>query len=432
MANPYRQAIIDLIEQNHYKFTYQEVAERFNISAEQVRGVARSNPQIFNLFRKESNNLRGIITEDHQCSSTGVPTMSNDYEEVLAEECRQASISLDDVQFWWYKTQRASIFVRRKDFVSYDAIREDAIKEMQKYAPKYKYPKLPKLSVPTMQILPRADDHFGKLTTVEETGMEYNLKVARKRTDEGSARLLSYGQPFNVQTFGVVIGNDVMHIDTPRSTTTAGTNQDTDGSLFTMFDAAKASYVALIERLASVGNVYLFYVPSNHDWVSGRFLADSIGSWFRNNPRVHLGGESWWNMKTRHRKYMVFGENLIMFSHGDGAKEKDLHWHMADEGKQAWAQTTFRYVYLGHIHHKDRKSQGHGKPNEIEKDHVGFTQIQASKGRDPQREVYIEYVRSQSATDGWHDRNGYTSKAAVESFIHHPTDGQIARFTHWF
>lgn len=59
MANPYRQAIIDLIEQNHYKFTYQEVAERFNISAEQVRGVARSNPQIFNLFRKEG----GIITQ---------------------------------------------------------------------------------------------------------------------------------------------------------------------------------------------------------------------------------------------------------------------------------------------------------------------------------------------------------------------------------
>lgn len=57
MANPFRQAIIDLIEQNHYKFTYQEVAEKFNISAEQVRGVARSNQQIFNLFRKEG----GII-----------------------------------------------------------------------------------------------------------------------------------------------------------------------------------------------------------------------------------------------------------------------------------------------------------------------------------------------------------------------------------
>lgn len=96
--------------------------------------------------------------------------MATDYEAVLAEECRQASIALDDVQFWWYKTQRASIFVRRKDFTSYDAIRDATIKEMQKYAPRYKYRKLPKLTTPTLQVLPRADDHFGKLTTIEETG----------------------------------------------------------------------------------------------------------------------------------------------------------------------------------------------------------------------------------------------------------------------
>lgn len=429
MANPYRQDIIELVKSNPYQLSYSDVASKFNISAEQVRGVAKQNREIFNLFKKTP---RGIITEDHQRSSTGETIMATDYEAVLAEECRQASITMDDVQFWWYKTQRASIFVRRKDFVSYDNIREDAIKEMQKYAPKYKYPKLPKLSVPTLQIFPRADDHFGKLTTVEETGMNYNLEVARKRSEQGSAQMLAYGQPFNVQNYAVVIGNDVMHVDNTRSSTTAGTGQDTDGTLFTMFDAAKASYIALIERLAVTGNVYLFFVPSNHDWVSGRFLADSIGSWFHKNPRVHLGGEGWWNLKTRHRKYMVFGENLIMFSHGDGAKEKDLHWHLADEAKEAWAKTTFRYVYLGHIHHKDRKSQGYGRPNALEKDYVGLTQIQASQGRDPQREVYIEYVRSQSATDGWHDRNGYTSKAAVESFIHHPTNGQIARFTNYF
>lgn len=357
---------------------------------------------------------------------------SMDYDSVLAEECKQAGIAFDDVQFWWYKSGRASIFIRRKDFVSYDAMRAEMIAEMQKYAPKYKYPALPKLTTPTLQVLPRADDHFGKLTTLEETGMEFNLKVARQRSEEGSRQLLAYGQPFNVQNFAVIIGNDVMHIDTPKRTTTGGTPQDTDGTIFTMFDAAKASYIALIEQLALRGNVYLFFVPSNHDWVSSRFLADSIGSWFHKNPRVHLGGEMWWNLKTRHRKYMVYGENLIMFSHGDGAKEKDLHWHLATEAKEAWSKTSFRYVYLGHIHHKDRKSHGFGKPDRLEKDLIGFTEIDASRGHDPQKQVYIEYVRSQSATDGWHDRSGYTSMAAVESFIHHPTAGQIARFTHFF
>lgn len=392
------------------------------------RAVMRAAKRLNLKHPNRDNRLHSKIPLDS--SFTGEKEMS-DYDTVLQEECRQAGITLDDVQFWWYKTHRASIFIRRKDFVSYDAIREEAIKEMQKHAPKYKYPKLPKLQSSTLQVIPRADDHFGKFSSVEETGMEYNLKIARKRAEEGASKMLAMGNALNPQSFAVILGNDVLHIDNHRHATTGGTNQDTDGSIFTMFDQAKASYIALIERLAVMGDVYLFFVPSNHDWISSRFLADSIGSWFYKNPRVHLGGDMWWNLKTRHRKYMVFGENLIMFSHGDGAKEKDLHWHLASEAKEAWSKTTFRYIYLGHVHHKDRKAQGHGV-QKLEKDHTGFTVINASGGRKPQQEVYIEYVRSQSATDGWHDRNGYTSMSAVESFIHHPTDGQIARFTHFF
>lgn len=420
--------MIELVKKNPKTFTYSDLASKYNMHYDAVRGVLR-RAGVSDLVKKIEETKNDIIGED---SSFLKENMMSNHDNILAIECKEAGIMLDDVQYWWYKTQRASIFIKRKDFTSYDDIRLDMVKEMQKYAPRYKYPKLPKLKDPTLQIFPRADDHFGKLTTVEETGMNYNLDIARKRTDEGSAQLLAYGQPFNVQNYAVVIGNDVIHIDTPKRTTTSGTPQDTDGTIFSMFDAAKASYIALIERLASKGNVYLFFVPSNHDWVSGRFLADSIGSWFHNNPRVHLGGDNWWNLKTRHRKYMTFGENLIMFSHGDGAKEKDLHWHLANEAKDAWSNTSFRYVYLGHIHHKDRKSQGIGKPDLLEKDYIGFTNINANSGRDPQKEVYIEYVRSQSATDSWHEKNGFTSLAAVESFIHHPTQGQIARFTNYF
>jgi hypothetical protein len=51
---------------------------------------------------------------------------------------------------------------------------------------------------------------------------------------------------------------------------------------------------------------------------------------------------------------------------------------------------------------------------------------------EPGRDVNIEYVRSTSGVDGWHDRNGYTSKPALEAFLHHPEGGQIARFTQFF
>jgi hypothetical protein len=52
MANPYRDEILNLVKSNPHQFSYQDIAEKFNIQAEQVRGIARNNPDIFNLFIK--------------------------------------------------------------------------------------------------------------------------------------------------------------------------------------------------------------------------------------------------------------------------------------------------------------------------------------------------------------------------------------------
>jgi hypothetical protein len=45
--------------------------------------------------------------------------------------------------------------------------------------------------------------------------------------------------------------------------------------------------------------------------------------------------------------------------------------------------------------------------------------------------VTAEYLRSPSASDSWHDRNGYVgAKKAIEAFIHSFDNGQVARITH--
>lgn len=350
------------------------------------------------------------------------------------EHCEAYGLPFENWRGFWHKTQEYSSFFTNKEGFEHDAkalekLRLDTIAQMQKHAPKYQKPK--PIKGETLLVLPRADDHFGKLSTVEETGYEYNLKVASERSAEGTASLLAMAEPFKPKAFAVCIGNDAIHIDTHKRTSTAGTPQDTDGTIFTMFDAAKLSYITMIEHLAEKGDVYLFFVPSNHDWLAGRFLADSVGSWFHKHPNVHLGGDSWWNLKTSHRKYMKFGENLIMFSHGDGFKERDGRSIMADEAKEAWATTTFRYIYLGHVHHKDRKAQSQ-IDKRLEKDFIGFTEINTSVTRDPLREVYVEYVRSQSPADGWHSRNAFLNMPCVEAFIHHQSHGQMARLSHFF
>lgn len=60
------------------------------------------------------------------------------------------------------------------------------------------------------------------------------------------------------------------------------------------------------------------------------------------------------------------------------------------------------------------------------------SKIEAAAGSMEGDNCHIEYVRSPSAPDGWHDRNGYVGRQAVEAFVHCPFDGQDARFTEWF
>lgn len=52
MANPLTPSIKEYVISNPHQFTYREVGEKFGLTEEQVRGIARCNPDIFNLFRK--------------------------------------------------------------------------------------------------------------------------------------------------------------------------------------------------------------------------------------------------------------------------------------------------------------------------------------------------------------------------------------------
>ena len=66
----------------------------------------------------------------------------------------------------------------------------------------------------------------------------------------------------------LVLGNDILHRDNPKNTTTSGTFQDTDGSWTKAFYAGKDMYIKIIERLLTVADVHCVYNCSNHDYQS--------------------------------------------------------------------------------------------------------------------------------------------------------------------
>ena len=128
-----------------------------------------------------------------------------------------------------------------------------------------------------------------------------------------------------------------------------GTPQDTDGMWYENFMTAKKLYVDVLEMLISEADVHFVYNPSNHDYMSGFMLSDSIQSWFRKCKNITF------DCSIAHRKGFKYGKNLIGTTHGDGAKIPDLPLIMANEFAQEWAETKHRYVYTHHVHHKTSK-----------------------------------------------------------------------------
>lgn len=279
-------------------------------------------------------------------------------------------------------------------------------------------------------VIDLADVHFLKLAVKTETGHEYNRDVARHRVIEGTRSLLRMAAPMGIGQILFVLGNDILHVDGPRSSTTSGTYQDTDGTIFQGFQDASLAITEAIHAAAEVANVDLLHCMSNHDWLMGWALSQTIAAPYRGlvNSRIRA---TEYNLSERHRKYYRYESNLFGLTHGDGAKEEKLYGLMVHEAREHISACRNLYWLLHHVHHKDRKTRGE-LPFLREKDHNGMTALISGKPQFEGQHVNIEYVRSPSAPDGWHDRNGYVNRQAVECYVHHPSLGQRARFTEFF
>jgi hypothetical protein len=276
-------------------------------------------------------------------------------------------------------------------------------------------------------VIDLADVHFGKLCVATETGFTYSREVARHRVIEGTKELLRKAQGFGIGRILFILGNDILHVDNGKETT-SGTPQDTEGSMFQMWSDAKAAITDAIKLCAEVANVDLIHCMSNHDWRMGWTLSQAIAAGFESWPTVNATP---YNMSEAHRKYYGYENNAFVVTHGDGTKEEKLYGHFVQEARQLVATCTNVYALLHHLHHKIRKRRG-VDVFQSEKDHNGMTAIMTGAHSVEGGHINIEYVRSPSPPDSWHDRNGYINRQGVECFIHHPRDGQIARLTSWF
>lgn len=320
----------------------------------------------------------------------------------LSQACEERGIDISSVGIAWSKDKKWSIQFKpnKENGPTFEDMLHDHIEDVKNHTFKYEKIVRENSTDGCLLVIDPADVHIGKLASSFETGEDYNSQIAVKRVKDGVEGILRKSSGFNIDKIVFVAGNDILHIDTPKRTTTSGTPQDTDGMWYDNFLIAKRLYIDVLDTLIQVADVHFMFNPSNHDYQSGFFLADSIASWYRDCKNITF------DTSIAHRKYYQYHNNLIGTTHGDGAKQQDLPLLMAQEAGKQWSAAKNRYVYIHHIHHK------------MSKDFIGVT---------------VEALRSPSGTDSWHHRKGYQhAPKAVEGFIHSKDHGQVARLTHLF
>ena len=314
-----------------------------------------------------------------------------------------------DVKHGWIKTKTSSLHIHNPNFEgkleNQIEFKEKLIESLKNHSPTYPKIKRTKSNDGHLLVIDIADLHINKYADKFLTNDDYNSEIAVNRALEGTKGLLQKAQGFNIEKILFVIGNDILNTDNANNSTTRLTPQNTDKNFFDAFNVAKDCYVACIEMCMSVADVDVLHCISNHDMVSGCFLAETLSAWFRKSKNVTF------DTSPKYRKYYKFHSNLLMLSHGDKGKLADIPMLIATEQPQMWADTKFRYGFLHHIHHHQSHKFLSGK------DFIG---------------INITYLRSPSSADLWHFDNGFLNMVACEGFLHSQQDGRVAHLTHYF
>lgn len=297
-------------------------------------------------------------------------------------------------------------FLKKKSLIfNRDRFRQDLIDDINSIAPF-----IPsniedtELEHPCLLEICAFDLHWGKLAWAEETGDNYDTKIAKTRFFDAIDKLLARASSFNIERIVFPIGNDFFNSDYshPYSRTTAGTPQEEDLRWQKTFREGRKLLFEGIERLRQFAPVDVVVVPGNHDFERSFYLGDSLEGWYSHVQDVTVNNDA------STRKYYKYGECLIGYTHGDNEKVADLPMLMAVEKSKEWAETKYREFHLGHFHSKKE---------------IKYQSTKETAG------VVLRWMRSLSGTDSWHAKKGYKGAIqSAEAFVWKKDEGIVGNF----
>lgn len=253
-----------------------------------------------------------------------------------------------------------------------------------------------------LEIAP-VDLHVGKLSWREETGNDYDIRIAEQVFTTAIEDIIDRSSGYQITQIAFPVGNDLLQVDSPANTTTAGTYVDTDSRYIKSFRRARAITSWAIREMAKVAPVIVPVVPGNHDRITAFHLGEVLSAEFSGVKHVHIDN------RPLLRKYVKYGITLLGYTHGSEEKPADLPLLMANEASEWWSETLHHEWHVGHLH-KMKETR--------------YTAGDSFQG------VRVRILPSLCAPDAWHYSRGFVhERRACEAYLFGATTGYAGHFS---
>lgn len=211
---------------------------------------------------------------------------------------------------------------------------------------------LPKGPSDLCAVFPVADLHIGLLTDEEETGTDWNGKIAGRVFAETFGRLVSVTPAAGTAILAQL--GDLTHTDDQRNVTPQSGHQlDADTRYFLILRRAVAAMKWAIDTLRKkYPHVIYRGCRGNHDITAHYAVTLALTEHYRDIEGVTIidnAGEFYCH---------EYGANMILLHHGDKARPDRLVHFAAAEYPQIWGRTKHRIAISGHVHHEVVKEIG--------------------------------------------------------------------------
>ena len=278
-----------------------------------------------------------------------------------------------------------------------EAMYREAIAAMSEAIPREKAVKPPKnVAKDLLSLYVITDYHLGMLAWGEETGADWDIKIAEDLLVNWFLTALKKSEKTEVGVLAQL--GDLLHYDGMEAVTPASRNVlDADSRFQKVVRVAIRAFRRIVnEMLKHHEQVHIIHAEGNHDPASSIWLRELFSTLYQDEPRVTV------DLSPDPYYCYEFGDTSLFFHHGHKRKANSVDDVFVAKFRDVYGRTKYSYGHIGHLHHKHT--------------------IEGNL-------MVVEQHRTLASPDAYASRGGWMSGRSADLIVYHKGFGEIGRFT---